>query len=506
MADPKEVLTQVGSALVSGGKALLDNIPVALIPFGTHLKTEQRMELFSPVSMHKQFKAYETSAKGPDQIKLGSKTPFDDYEKNKVKNTDVFAEIKTQNEKENFGHKINQPSADTKDNANAVKKALEDILVTDAKTTAAQKEYANSVTALNNLLHSKTPRYPVEAVASKLQEANAAAKNAIGDQHKLEKDKLEALFKDDDFKTKLKTTMGLSTDTQLESFKKEMETTLDKAHKDALSKFESSVTEEVKSLHTQAENERRRVAWLATMWHHSNAMQKEIARVAELNKKGQQTAATTISVNVKENGLAIFENVKIEDLEYMEGITGLPMKVEGNGKYSMQLPQFGPLYYNTRHDNVLYDLTSLASAVYATGANSIKMSVNHKDEKWAMELGRRSFEACLRAGFQEGTFPDPKDPSKSLSNITIMVNGKPKTADELFDTPDLQARLQEMRRVAAQQATQRKNYIENPISKTTNSDVLKNALQTEKAKVKDAEAEAEKQAALAQNSAPAQTL
>ncbi|WP_133140778.1 hypothetical protein [Legionella genomosp. 1] len=501
MADPKEVLTQVGSALVSGGKALLDNVPVALIPFGTHLKTEQRMELFSPDSMHKQFKAYETSAKGPDQIKLGSKTPFDDYEKNKVKNTDVFAEIKTQDEKENFGHKINQDT----DPAKAVKKALEDILVTDDKTTAAQKEYANSVTALNNLLHSKTPRYQVEAVASKLQEANADAKKAIENQHKLEKDKLEALFKEDDFKTKLKTTMGLSTDTQLESFKKEMETKLDKAHKDALSKFESSVTEDVKSLHTQAENERRRVAWLATMWHHSNAMQKEIARVAELNKQGKAAAATTISVNVNEKGLAIFENVKIEDLQYMEGITGLRMNVK-DGKYSMQLPQYGFLYYNTRHDNVLYDLTSLASAVYATGANSINMKVQHKDEKWAMELGRRSFEACLRAGFQEGTFPDPKDPSKSLSNITTVVNGKSKTVDELFDTPELQARLQEIRRVATQEATQRKNYIENPISKTTNSDVIKNALQTEKAKVKDAEAEAEKQAELAQNSAPAQTL
>lgn len=278
----KDVASKVGSAVTTAGKAVLDNVPIDLIPFGRKtLGTEARMDLFGADAMHKQFKAYESSAKGPDEVKLGSGTPFDAYEKGKMKNTDGFAAIKTPDEKENFGKKINQDT----DEARAVKKALDDILVTDEKTTKAQQGYADKVTSLNNLLHSKQPRYRVETVASNLQEANAAAKNAIADQHKQEKDKLETLFKDDGFKQNLKKTMGLDTDTQLESFKKEMEAALDKSQKDALGKFESSVKDEVKNLHTQAENERRRVAWLATMWHNSNAMQKEIARVAEkINK------------------------------------------------------------------------------------------------------------------------------------------------------------------------------------------------------------------------------
>lgn len=176
----------------------------------------------------------------------------------------------------------------------------------------------------------------------------------------------------------------------------------------------------------------------------------------------------------------------------MEGITGLEMKNLGSGKYSMEFPQYGFLYYNSRHENVLYDLTTMASAVYATGNSTIKMSVKHKDQEWAMEMGRKAFEACLRAGFEEGTTPDPKDPNKTISNIKIEVNGEVKTAEELFKgKPE---RLAEIKRVAAEQAAKRKNYIDNPISKTTDSNAFKAALQADIQKVETERAEKEAKA------------
>jgi hypothetical protein len=192
----------------------------------------------------------------------------------------------------------------------------------------------------------------------------------------------------------------------------------------------------VNKIHQNAQRERDRIGFIATMYANNKFNKKAIDALAEANKAaakqaGKEIPEDNVSAEYNINGNkseVILKGITMKDIPVFESITGRKI-TNNNGVFSMKFPFIGPLYYNSRHQNIDYDFTNLAMAVRASGFSKITMRINYPaDEKYAEELGRRQYEAAVKAGFDPN---DMGDKDKKAA-ITIVVNGKEMKAEELF--------------------------------------------------------------------------
>jgi len=412
------------------------------IPFAKYMETAENLNLFSTKEMEKKYQEYRNSIDLKDGFKSGN--VFDDYLKDRIKDVDGFAAIKMPDGKKTLGDIISIES----DKTTAIKNAVNKALAVDEKTKQARNNFKADLATANKLIKKDPPVANLSALGGYLQDRKAAVKTAVEAQHKLEIEKLEVLINDTAFKNNLRAATGEKTDSAIKKITDEALTTLKNSQKAELEKIEKTITDEVTNLHKSAQEQRDRIPYLGTMYDHpmSQAMRAEIDRVALLNKK--EDSGLQVEVNVSPTGKTILKGVDVKHLQFLQTITGRHIR-NNNGVMEMQLPPFYDIgYYYGRHDNISYDLTSLAAGMRACGYTKITMTVTHYNADTAQEMGRKAYEACLRAGFDH----------TDAANITINVNGEDVKLKELFKNDP--ARKQAAEEAAIQAKSEREKYID----------------------------------------------
>ncbi|MGQ3888775.1 hypothetical protein ACQUW5_07060 [Legionella sp. CNM-1927-20] len=330
--------------------------------------------------------------------------------------------------------------------------------LTEATNTALEK-FKKTVAEFNKVSHN-----PAE-VASEIQKFRSQLVQEIKNQHEEEKNKLNDLLADTTFVNSLANKMGASGG-QVEKLKSDMQTALKDSQEKELKKIEDALKDQVKKLHDAADFEQRRISTLASFYNspHAKKMRADIDKLYEKNYKEDQGA--TISYGV--SGLTTFKGINFKDIEHLQTVAGRDVTHDEKGGFSIQFPRIGFAYYHSGHDYVLYDLTSIAQMVRASGADKITLSVNYENNNdYAMELGRKAYEAALLAGFDPNT--------EKEKNIAIMVNNKLVKVEELFEK--YPARRELMERKASNLKKEQESLIKNPVQAQRD---LKDALQETK--------------------------
>lgn len=400
--------------------------------------------LFSEKSMNREFEDNRASVNTSSL--QGSPNPFNDYMAKQPGSLDDFAAKKDSDGKAtpfaaSLTEQLKTPSDDLVNANLAVKQALTPGTV----VKSAQTKFSEKIDAMNNLLR-QNGSVNLGAMADYLQKQKSKAKRAIETQHNDARGKVEALFDSSNpanIRAQVQNGMGLADDAAVDKFKNTMLADLDSAHQDELQKLEKTIDDQSNKYLDHHAKEGQRIAYLSTMWKESTATRKKMQELEAQNKGNRGPLQVSYDADT---GMAMFKDIDVRDIDCLETITGTPITIQKGATpdqdvYRMELPKYGLLYY--RSGKLAMDFDSLAMAVRAGGHDSIIMSVGSKHEETAMEAGRAAYEACLKAGFDPNGKPDPKDPSKTIPTITVKVNGKEMTADQLF--ADEPKRLQRLR-------------------------------------------------------------
>ncbi|WP_412754079.1 hypothetical protein [Legionella londiniensis] len=297
------------------------------------------------------------------------------------------------------------------ENAKKVKQALEDALALSEPTQKAQKEYSESIAAVNDMIKDQKVSVDQAALASYLQEAKSKAVTAIKEQHGHELEKLKEKFEDAGFKESLKNSLEYD-DEQLKALQEKMINSITESQKKELEAFEKSSNDAINNMHLAAQQERDKIAFIALQYEKNKAVRDYIngLQPGEGNVEIQQLAdAKKISL----------KGIKVEDLPTIETITGRKIQHDkASNTFTMDLPN---RYFNTP-SNLFYhskwrsarkaDMMSLAQAVKACGYGAITMTITHNDPEHVETLAKEAYAACLESGFP---------PDKIRINATISI-------------------------------------------------------------------------------------
>ncbi|MDP1602398.1 MAG: hypothetical protein Q8M03_03950 [Legionella sp.] len=472
------------------------------LPFvGKRLASKEKLKLFEPGNQNEAFDEYSTSARTAKKVKSGVNA-MTDYTKNRLHSLNGFAALEAAPKKPASDEKPEDKKSNKKSPAliapdgeslakklkavdrEEIDKLFEETLALSDGMLEARDNFDRDVKALNKLIADSKAKdakpLNLSAVAGVLQEIREETEKAIKEQHKLEKQQTLDLFKDPSSSlNSIKGVVGLKTPEDVTQFKDDMVKELEKSQKAELSKFGKTMSDEVIKLHRLAQSERDRIALLDIFYKQSKFNQAQINKAAEeyRQKNGLPEEDTTVQIgyNPKE-GKGTFKGIKPSDLQMIQTITGRKMQYDkSSNSFSMTLPKFGLLYYNRPNQQIDYDFTTMAAAVRACGSDTIIMSINYdgdlkadhpngeKHSAYAMELGRKQFEAAVKAGFNPKITPDPEnpnDPTKATCDIVIKVNGKAVDIKTLFGHEG--SRLQAAQDSYTKEQAQRAAYTKNP--------------------------------------------
>ncbi|MGQ3891958.1 hypothetical protein [Legionella sp. CNM-4043-24] len=373
--------------------------------------------LFSPVNQEREY--LENLASITVAKDARASNPFETWSKERLSSLEDFCRLKSDDGKplpfaSSLAEKLKTPS----DELTAIRTAFDTALAEDAGTQAAKAEFAKNIAAINAVLNDDSSVH-LAAMATYLQELKAKAKADISTQHQAETTRVTELFSRPDFSK----AMGLAAG-EVEKFKQDTLDALKKSQEKELQKLDSTVSEEANKLLRNNADEAQRIAYLATMWKESTLMRRKMRELAEANENNGPLEIDYDS----DTGTARFKNISVRDMGIIETITGTKINITpgatpAEDSFEMKMPKYGFLYY--RSNKMEMDLLSLAMATRACGHKGIVMSVtDNNDPERAMMIARKQFEACVAAGFNPESKPDPKDPKKTRCAIAIVVNGK----------------------------------------------------------------------------------
>ena len=329
---------------------------------------------------------------------------FDKYISTRISTIDGFNAIKTPQNK-TIAELLN---AKTGSDVDAIKTAISTVFQapTIADDFETQKEQIQAI------VHSGKKFNP-HRIISRLQIMHSEACETFEKQHTKETKEIENLFADPTFKNKLKNTLALSSDQDLDSVKKEMLKQLDASHAEHLKTYKEAMEKQITQIHKAAQLERDRVFWMATLYENVPAMRKQIDD--KIKEKKQGSSGVVLNLDGAQPH-AIFSGIDIQDLD-ITSLTGNKVKQLPTGEISMQLSNriWGFRYWHSSDNNLLVD-AKLIVALLKT--DKITLSVNHGDPKQAIVAGRALYQAAMESG------RDPK-------NVTIVVNGEAIKADQI---------------------------------------------------------------------------
>lgn len=376
------------------------------------------------------FRQYSASVKEAGNVKGADS--FDIYGQNSIKGADGFNKINTP-DGTTLSEKLKNPAPDSA--AENVRNALTEALKQTDAFKIAQKAFNSEVSHIPDLILAKPDRFHPGVIASTLLEIKGEAADAAKALQSHKKTELTNLFANEEFKTNFKECTGCS-DAELDALKNEMLETLDKTHQEQLKKLEDSLNESANTLFEGLKKEFERVSFLGYWANRSASMKAEMLALAQ---QGAQKANDPAFIELNgETGDATLKNVSVRKLTKLKTLGGNAISINGN-TFSITLKG----YFKTK-GSVYQELIGLAYALNAAGYDAIILNVSNSNPKKAAELGRRAYEAAVRAGFD-------------LEKITINVNGETKLKyddkgnlekDELFK--GMSQRLNTIKGVAQQ--------------------------------------------------------
>lgn len=373
---------------------------------------------------------------------LPGENAFENYKTSRLRTVAEFSDVKV------AGQPISQLLSATTAEAQAASKGVTDAFALTTNTDKASIDFKNELADLKKLIDSTKKHYPAGNLIDHLYGVRDEAIKRIKEQQQAEITALKAKFQDPQFQGNMKRCCNCD-DTQLKQIEKEMLSTLEKKHAEQLTQFEKDINEPIEKLHAAQKMEDDRVVFLARLYDNkqNTAFRDEINRLHQEHLKAQ---AQGVSVAFEQDSnRAIFEGIKVTDVSTIESCTGLKVVVGKDGTFSMALPNrlMSPLYYHSSQNYPEADIISIPEALRACGYEKVTMTINHKNQEHAMELGRAAYAACLKSGFAD-------------DKTTIKVNGKDKTAAELFnDCPSrldaIKARVNSNKAAATERAKQK---------------------------------------------------
>ncbi|STX29595.1 coiled coil domain protein [Legionella beliardensis] len=394
---------------------------------GKYIATNELLKVFSPEQMTK--KLYEYRASFSLEKGLTCQDALKTYTEGRIGTISGFKDIKASD-----GKPMNEKVPEGSASADLLAKALK----LNDKSEKALENFSKKIDAANKLI--EEGRFVPADIGSYLQDLRTKTTDKLTKQYEADKTNLEELFKNPEFVADITKNMGIEPENQakVDQLKKDMLDAIKKKHDEEFGKFDKAMDDQVKQFFDMAEKEYQRISYFAALYHNAKSRDMKLAIDAWYDANHKDTGqASSASVNYNpDKGLATFKGLKFKDLETIQTITGRKVvytQEDGKDVFTVTLPKIGLFYYNSRHQNLDYDLTSLAQSVRAAGHDTITFNLEYrpsstdpKDQEYARELGRKAYEAALRSGF------DPNDPKSKEKNIVIKVNGKAIEINELF--------------------------------------------------------------------------
>ena len=137
-----------------------------------------------------------------------------------------------------------------------------------------------------------------------------------------------------------------------------------------------------------------------------------------LAKPNNQALNNTLGYEASSNGISLL-GIKAEDIKTFKSASGKTIVASGDKSFSIQTNRFG--FSITKADSLAIAMgirAVLAEQGIAPADMTITITITHSNEETALRIAKEAFEADLEAGFE-------------VKNITMMVNGKAKKAEEL---------------------------------------------------------------------------
>lgn len=334
------------------------------------------------------------------------------------------------------------------DNAHAapVKTAIKDALTETEALKTALAQYNADMKMLNERLQNP----PLTGTPEEMQAYNSLIKNLPGMLHAAKVEAMDAIKKYqegakqniEDLKTNsafmndFKNGTGLDDEEAKEAID-ELAGSLEKANDSLLKQFETTSNESIITTHKGIQKEHDRIAFIAAMrtleGKKFKDLQKAIDEAIEANeKKLNQTPGEHGEITLTPDSSQL-RNIRVQDFP-LQTITGRKINVLEDGSFNIQLPKFGVLFYNSYHQNVDYDMQSLAEAFKAAGNETVTINVNYdKDPEEAEEYARKMYESCINAGFE----PDKISIIVNKAERKLTNPGKKDEAAGIFDGKEM---------------------------------------------------------------------
>lgn len=414
---------------------------------------------------------------------ISCRSTFDNYASKKLQDLSDFDKIKGADGKPikvsaPDGKSITEKFGTDPDLVNAMKGVFSQTTETEKAITKFNTDIDN----LNKLISANPPEFSAAGIANVLQEKKSQVLEVIKTQQTKEIERLNAKFDTpapptrNDFREKIKTSMGLTTEAEVDKVKADMLGAIKASHSSQTKRAERELNTSVTKFYDVLDQEFDRIALLGDRYERDRQMRAaidELAKQRKLNEPRPPGTGATATINV-DQAEARLKGIKIQDLDQINTLTGRPLTKNTDGSYSMKLSKDW-IYFDGKarslSKSVEKDLSSLAHTIKATGADTITMEINETNPEKAKELGKKAYEASVKAGF------DPKD-------INIVVNGKSltekyekgklKEGDKLFD--DEPSRLQRAKNEAVKISKEREGRAFNSPGAKAESATIKQRL------------------------------
>lgn len=297
---------------------------------------------------------------------------------------------------------------------NLNKSAIQLINATLANVSVADpviNDFQAQIKAANDLAKKDVNHeYTAENFKVLLETIKKPLDSAILAQHQKEIDALEALFITTGFKNN---TAGMSDKERL-YIKDEMIKELKNTQAEQIKKFKEAADAEIKKLADKKIQEDALIEFLAYIANNKS----NTSYLQSLAKPNKQALNNTLGYEASSNGISLL-GIKADDIKTFKSASGKTIVATGGGAFSIQTNRFGLSI--TKADSLAIAMgirAVLAEKGIAPADMTITITITHSNEESALRIAKEAFEADLEAGF-------------SVGNITMMVNGKAKKADEL---------------------------------------------------------------------------
>ncbi|PJD92623.1 MAG: hypothetical protein CK426_03250 [Legionella sp.] len=324
---------------------------------------------------------------------------------------------------------------DTQNIANYLQLKSQDQLESTFTSTASKNVLANNdiKTALNGILiqpkqrqeeleklrSSIKPEGRAQLVISHFKLVSDEALRTIHVWQEEEKKALDSYVSSEKFKT------SINNPEELETIKKSIIADLNNAHLAQIQEFNKSTTASLRALHTARKNEQDRIILLACLAE--NPKNRKAFKELAASKQAQAALAEGLSALAAQTAPETDPNIahiNIADLKTIYTFGGNQIHQPNPGTFHVEVGAVLNPFGSANHfmgKNIEQDFALMAASVKISGADKAVVNVNFANPELAEKRAKQAFKAFVDAGFP---------PEK----IKLNINGKEKTAEQLFET------------------------------------------------------------------------